>query len=581
MGIQGLLPLLKDIQKDTHVEAFRGRTLGIDGYVWLHRGAYACAMDLALGRPTTRYITYAMHRIRMLQHYGVKPYVVFDGGPLPSKAGTESERESRRAEHRQRGLALYAQKRVSEARDAFVRSIDITPQMAHELIKVLRSHGIPYLVAPYEADAQLAFLEQSGVIDGIISEDSDLLVFGCRHVLFKMDTYGHCVEIQRAHLSQVTQPSFAGWGDREFRHMAILSGCDYLPSIAGMGLRSAHRLLRKYASVERLLQALRLEGKWQVPATYADAFVRADFTFLHQRVWDPRGDGAMSTLHPLPKDVEPELLACIGAPLADDVARAIACGDVCPITRRRFTDVLQPRAPAAALTPTPPAQPTLRAFFRAAPSPSPSSRDARADSSCSTVDSLFDTTDALADSPCTSPSSHASEGAAVCVKAEAPASPLTSPHVSEPSTPEHLGAPASSQPPASELDAGVSSPVSSPPGSPMAAAAAQRPLRTPATARHALVWTPNQTDSEQDDRTRRHNWFQRFQFASATRPRHSVLPGTSPSPATSTAGSTPRLPLGKRAAPEATPTPPKRVAPTPPSHGSGREKLLLFQYRHP
>ena len=76
------------------MEAFRGRTLGIDGYVWLHRGAYACAMDLALGRPTTRYITSAMHRIRMLQHYGVKPYVVFDGGPLPSKAGTETERES-------------------------------------------------------------------------------------------------------------------------------------------------------------------------------------------------------------------------------------------------------------------------------------------------------------------------------------------------------------------------------------------------------------------------------------------------------------------------------------------------------
>ncbi|WFD19592.1 hypothetical protein MCAP1_001826 [Malassezia caprae] len=573
MGIQGLLPLLKDIQHETHVEAFRGRTLGIDGYVWLHRGAYACAMDLALGRPTTRYIAYAMHRIRMLQHYGVKP-----------KAGTEAERESRRAEHRQRGLALYAQKRLSEARDVFVRSIDITPHMAHELIQVLRSHGIPYLVAPYEADAQLAYLEQAGLIDGIISEDSDLLVFGCRRVLFKMDTYGHCVEIQRAHLPQVTQPSLAGWGDREFRHMAILSGCDYLPSISGMGLRSAHRLLRKYASVERLLQALRLEGKWQVPPTYAEAFFRADFTFLHQRVWDPRGSGTMSTLHPLPKDVAPDVLACIGAPLADDVARAIACGDVCPITRRRFTEALRPRAQPVALTPTPPAQPTLRAFFRAAPSPP--SHDARADSSCSTVDSLFDTTDAHADSPCTSPSSHASDHDAVPAKAEAPASPLTSPHHSAPPTPERLGAPASPltspRRPASEVDAGISSPVSSPPGSPMAAA--PQSTSTPATARHALAWTPSHTDDEQDDAARRHSWFQRFQFASAARPRHVVLPGTSPSPARSVTGSaaqTPRLPLGKRAAPDATPTPPKRPAPTPPSRGSGREKLLLFQYRQP
>lgn len=468
-----------------------------------------------------------------------------------------------------------------------MRSVDITPHMARELIQVLRSHSIPYLVAPYEADAQLTYLEQMGLIDGVISEDSDLLVFGCRRVLFKMDTYGHCVEIQRAHLAHVTQPSLAGWSDREFRHMAILSGCDYLPSITGMGLRSAHRLLRKYATVERLLQSLRLEGKWQVPPTYADAFTRADFTFQHQRVWDPRGDGAMSTLHPLPKDVAPDVLACIGAPLADDVARAIACGDMCPITRRRFTDVLQPRAQPAASAPTPPAQPTLRAFFRPAPAPAPSppSLDARADSSCSTADSLFDTTDAQADSPCTSPSSLASGDAAVSAKAEANASPLTSPHHSEPPTPERHAAPASplTSPrcAASEVDAAVSSPVSSPPSSPMAAA--QRPTSTPATACQALAWTPGHSD-EQDDMTRRHAWFQRFQFASATRPRHVVLPGTSPSPARSapaSAAHTPRLPLGKRSAPNATPTPPKRTALTPPSRGSGREKLLLFQYRQP
>lgn len=28
----------------------------------------------------------------MLRHHGVEPYVVFDGGPLPAKKGTESER---------------------------------------------------------------------------------------------------------------------------------------------------------------------------------------------------------------------------------------------------------------------------------------------------------------------------------------------------------------------------------------------------------------------------------------------------------------------------------------------------------
>ena len=34
-----------------------------------------------------------MHRVNMLKHFGVTPYMVFDGDYLPSKAGTEAERE--------------------------------------------------------------------------------------------------------------------------------------------------------------------------------------------------------------------------------------------------------------------------------------------------------------------------------------------------------------------------------------------------------------------------------------------------------------------------------------------------------
>lgn len=42
--------------------------------------------------------------------------------------------------------------------------------------------NVQYIVAPYEADAQLAYLEKTGVIDAILTEDSDLLVFGCKRV---------------------------------------------------------------------------------------------------------------------------------------------------------------------------------------------------------------------------------------------------------------------------------------------------------------------------------------------------------------------------------------------------------------
>ncbi|WFD44661.1 hypothetical protein MPSI1_003331 [Malassezia psittaci] len=339
MGIAGLLPLLKEIQQETHVEKYRGKTVGIDAYVWLHRGAYSCASDLALGKPTTRYIAYAVHRIRMLKHYGVIPYVVFDGDRLPSKQGTEMDRFAKRQENRAKGLAFLERNQTAAAREAFTRCVDVTPAMAFELIKVLRTENIPYVVAPYEADAQLAFLERHNLVDAIITEDSDLLVYGCKTVLFKLDTYGQCIEVQQCNLPQTTQISLKGWGVDEFRRMAILSGCDYLPSIVGMGLKNAYRYLQRYSSVEKVLQAIRLEGKLHVPLTYADDFRRAEFTFMHQRVWDPRQSGCLATLTPLPEDADQSLLPYIGAMIPFELARQIARGDVCPITKQPLDTV--------------------------------------------------------------------------------------------------------------------------------------------------------------------------------------------------------------------------------------------------
>jgi hypothetical protein len=53
----GLHGLLKSIQKPCHVKKFKGQTLGVDAYGWLHRGTVACAVDLVLDRPTTKYVT--------------------------------------------------------------------------------------------------------------------------------------------------------------------------------------------------------------------------------------------------------------------------------------------------------------------------------------------------------------------------------------------------------------------------------------------------------------------------------------------------------------------------------------------
>lgn len=54
MGISGLLSALKPIQNQKHLSAFAGQTIAVDAYVWLHKGVFTCATELATGKSTSR-----------------------------------------------------------------------------------------------------------------------------------------------------------------------------------------------------------------------------------------------------------------------------------------------------------------------------------------------------------------------------------------------------------------------------------------------------------------------------------------------------------------------------------------------
>lgn len=333
MGINGLLPLLKSIHKPCSLKKFAGKTIGVDAYGWLHRGTVSCTMDLVMGNPTRKFVEFCMHRVRMLQHYGVIPFLVFDGDYLPSKAATEDDRDKRREKSKALGMELLTAGKVSQANIEFAKAVDVTPEMARMFIDELKKAGVQYLVAPYEADAQMVYLERKGIISAILSEDSDLLVFGAKCLLTKLDQYGNCIEINQADFCACREINLAGWSEKEFRQMAILSGCDYLASITNMGLKTAYRMIRKYKTVERVLQMLQFDGKYHVPKDYLDKFYQAELTFMHQRVFCPIAEKLVYHTEPQ-QPLDEEKYTFIGANVEARIARKVATGELNPITKK-------------------------------------------------------------------------------------------------------------------------------------------------------------------------------------------------------------------------------------------------------
>ena len=106
MGIQGLLSYVFSSSQERHISAYAGKTVAVDAYCWLHRGAFSCATELALGQPTDAFLNFAMKMVQQLRRNGVEPLLVFDGASLPAKARTQQHRLESRLQHKEHGKAF-------------------------------------------------------------------------------------------------------------------------------------------------------------------------------------------------------------------------------------------------------------------------------------------------------------------------------------------------------------------------------------------------------------------------------------------------------------------------------------------
>lgn len=225
MGISGLLPMLKECSTFQSVAEYRGQKVGVDASSWLHKGAYGCASALCNGQQADSFVRYFMHHIDMMLHHNVTPVVVFDGAPLPMKKDTNLKRGKSRKNHIQAARGILADGGDKEDADAeFRQGVRVTWSMCNDVIQALKEAEVEFIVAPYEADAQLAFLIMSGQAKAVITEDGDLAAYGCTKIFTKMDRFGQGVEVDLTKLQTVK--GFRSFKGDMFLEMCVLGGCD-------------------------------------------------------------------------------------------------------------------------------------------------------------------------------------------------------------------------------------------------------------------------------------------------------------------------------------------------------------------
>jgi len=331
MGISGLLPFLKNASRPVHVREFKGSTVAVDVYCWLHKAGFGCAEQLAQGKPTDAYVKYIMKYVDLLLYHDIKPILVFDGRNLPSKAETEKKRRENRKMNRERAVQLLAEGKAKEAREYFQRCVDVTPHMARTVINACRDRNIDCIVAPYEADAQLAYLATT-VADFVITEDSDLTLFGCEKIIFKLSPAGDGILYEKNRLNEVFGNLAPQFDFEKFRKMCIMSGCDYLQNLHGVGLGKSKQFWSKItnpnvkAVLPKIPHYLKLPSL-TVPQSYIDGFVQATNTFLYQVIFDPL-TRKERPLNDYGVDIVPDTLSYCGKFTDQHTALQLALGNL-------------------------------------------------------------------------------------------------------------------------------------------------------------------------------------------------------------------------------------------------------------
>ena len=137
---------------------------------------------------------------------------------------------------------------VEKVKQKKCQLIKIEPKdfdIAKELFELL---AVPYFVAPWEAEKMCARLCMQGLVEAVLSEDTDVIAYGAPTFLTKIDTVNDtAVAIVHKDILEALNLS-----KTQLLDLCIMCGTDYNANIFRVGAHTAYKRLQEEGSIDRI-----------------------------------------------------------------------------------------------------------------------------------------------------------------------------------------------------------------------------------------------------------------------------------------------------------------------------------------
>lgn len=286
MGIKGLNKFLREkfpeIFEEINISTYAFKKIAIDISLFL------CKYKVIFG---DKWLSSFIHLITFLRKNEIHCIIIYDGKAPIEKSDEQKKRRDVREKNEmlvnilERDLEIYYEtEEVSDAlyeiyekynNDEYVPSLrskgkssrkiniqvveyiirkrrqqlfSITPsdfELTRELFDVFK---IPYYIAPSEAETTCSDLCKRGLVDAILSDDSDIFAYGAPFSLMKLDiSNGQCIQVNYDNLLCALE-----FTNNEFLDFCILCGTDYNKNIPLVGPVKAYNLIKKHQNIETI-----------------------------------------------------------------------------------------------------------------------------------------------------------------------------------------------------------------------------------------------------------------------------------------------------------------------------------------
>jgi flap endonuclease-1 len=273
MGINGLTKFIRDKHPNLFVKVplsiFRGKRIGIDVSIWANhfiQRAHRASVESSVEGPVINeakklklWLERMAGMIPVCISSGVTPVFIFDGAPPEEKQATRLERRQAQEPARDNLKLLQTKwestspldrttQQLADLSEAMQKVVMLPPMYIAKFKQCLNQWGVPCWQSYGESDELCAAAAIDGVVSGVISTDSDLLVHGVSTLVTEwgpglVETpEGNHLQVEL--INRIELLNTLEITHDQLQDVAFIAGTDYNKGLKGMAFAKAYKYIK-------------------------------------------------------------------------------------------------------------------------------------------------------------------------------------------------------------------------------------------------------------------------------------------------------------------------------------------------